>query len=302
MFTKTVSRTSDVCIFRNEKFLIGCLDECGTRLIIRMNLPFHKFQGTGNDFVLVDQRSDHHLTRADTERIRHLCDRRFGVGADGLILLQLTEGYDFEMVYFNADGRESTLCGNGGRCTVQLAHQLGLFDQNCRFLAIDGAHDARRMDEPNWIALKMNDVTEVQATEDHFVLDTGSPHFVTFVEDLRDLNIRESGALIRYSAPFKQEGINVNFVENRDGTLHVGTYERGVEDETLSCGTGVTAAAIAYARQVGLTGRQITVPIQTKGGRLQIRLTATKAGATDIWLCGPAVKVFDGCLTLFDVV
>ena len=266
-----------------------------------MKLPFYKFQGTGNDFVLVDQRDEQPLVRTDTARIRRLCDRRFGVGADGLILLQHTEGYDFEMIYFNADGRESTLCGNGGRCTVQLAHQLGLFETRCRFLAIDGAHEAERMDRADWIALRMHDVTEVRATEDHFVLDTGSPHFVTFVEDLRDLNVRESGALIRYSAPFRREGINVNFVENRGGTLRVGTYERGVEDETLSCGTGVTAAAIAYAQQHATTGRETIVPIETRGGTLEIRLTPTPEGATNIWLCGPAVRVFEGCFQSFDI-
>ena len=257
-------------------------------------LPFTKYQGTGNDFVLIDQRERQYLTRADTERIARLCDRRFGIGGDGLILLQQHPDFDFEMVYFNADGRESSLCGNGGRCITHFAHRLGMGGPRYRFLAIDGPHEAV-VKADDWVELLMNDVIDIDADADRSVLDTGSPHYVTFVEDLDDINVVENGQQIRYSGPYQAEGINVNFVEAAADGLHVLTYERGVEAETLSCGTGVTAAALAYAAQDTDDRPSYTVPIHAKGGRLEIRFRPRPAGGyTDIWLCGPATPVFSG--------
>ena len=257
-------------------------------------LPFTKYQGTGNDFVLVDQRAHRYLSRADTARIARLCDRRFGVGADGLILLQQHPNYDFEMVYFNADGRESSLCGNGGRCTVHFAHALGMGGPRYTFLAIDGAHEAVvRADD--WVELRMHDVTHIDADADRSVLDTGSPHYVAFVEDLDDIDVVENGQLIRYSAPYREAGINVNFVERAPDGLHVLTYERGVEAETLSCGTGVTAAALAYAQRAASPKDRYQIPIRARGGRLDVRFRPRPGGGyTDIWLCGPATPVFSG--------
>jgi diaminopimelate epimerase len=288
-----------------------------------VKIPFFKYQGTGNDFVMIDQRQQQFLQKSDVETINHLCDRRFGIGADGLILLEnpkkgvytATEGspdkggkgspspsekenFDFQMIYFNADGRESSMCGNGGRCLVAFANYLQVFDNQCIFNAIDGLHDAKvRAD--GWIELKMIDVNAIEIGKDYFLMNTGSPHFVVFVEDLTDINVYENGREIRYSERFYTEGVNVNFVEiKKDGSLEVATYERGVEAETFSCGTGVTAAAIAFALKktpIFAENKALSVPILTKGGNLEVRLQRhSESGFKDLWLCGPAVQAFQG--------
>ena len=275
-----------------------------------MKIPFFKYQGTGNDFVMIDQRQQQFLQKSDVETINHLCDRRFGIGADGLILLenpkneQNTEGgaFDFQMIYFNADGRESSMCGNGGRCLVAFANYLQVFDNQCIFNAIDGLHDAK-VREDGWVELKMIDVEKVEIGKDFYLLNTGSPHFVVFVEDLTDINVYENGREIRYSERFYTEGVNVNFVEiKKDGSLEVATYERGVEAETFSCGTGVTAAAIAFSLKTGYNfekNKALSVPILTKGGNLEVRLQRNSTGIfQDIWLCGPATQVFEGEVTV----
>lgn len=256
-----------------------------------MKIPFFKYQGTGNDFVIIDQSKQQYLKKTDTTIIQRLCDRKFGVGADGLILLQLLDGYDFEMIYFNADGKEGSMCGNGGRCAVAFAQKIGLIEQEGRFLAIDGLHEAKINDD--WVELKMSNVTEVEQGADYYILNTGSPHYIIFAEDIDDINIIDTGAAIRYSKPFREEGINVNFVEITKDGLIVATYERGVEAETLSCGTGVTAAAIAYALKEKSKTIQ-AVPIQTKGGKLEIKFKKSIHGFEDIWLCGKATLVFEG--------
>ena len=256
------------------------------------NIPFYKYQGTGNDFVLIDNRSESYLTRKDTTLVKQICDRKFGIGADGLILLQNCKGYDFEMVYFNADGHESTMCGNGGRCITAFANHLKIVSGSCNFKAIDGAHEAL-IKNTGWVELKMNDVNAIETGEDYFILNTGSPHYVIFVEDLRDINVVENGQAIRYSDRFRKEGINVNFVEKTGDGIEVATYERGVEGETLSCGTGVTAAAVAASLQSDQHGK-IEIPISTKGGNLSVKLEHKGSGFSNIWLCGPAVMVFKG--------
>ncbi|RYZ47436.1 MAG: diaminopimelate epimerase, partial [Chitinophagaceae bacterium] len=208
-----------------------------------MKRHFFKYQGTGNDFIIFDNR-DGNLTLS-REQVALLCNRRFGIGADGLMLLNTHPDFDFEMKYYNADGGESTMCGNGGRCLVKFAADCGILREEYRFLAIDGEHLARIASNGN-VALKMNDVASVQNGDDHFVLNTGSPHYVSQVKNVMALDVVKQGRAVRYSNAFAKEGINVNFVEktgNAEGII-VRTYERGVEDETFSCGTGVTAAAI----------------------------------------------------------
>lgn len=267
-------------------------------------MQFWKYQGAGNDFVMVDQRQEQTLTRLDTRRIEHLCDRRFGIGGDGLILLQQREGYDFEMVYFNSDGRESTMCGNGGRCIAAFAKDLGIIDTHCRFMAIDGEHEARvspvGLAGEAWVELKMTNVQHVDVHNNSYVLNTGSPHYVRFENQVNDLDMVAEGRAVRYAEPFKNEGINVNLVcfapgETRSNSLLIRTYERGVEDETLACGTGVTAAAIASFYQKRLAPGAYEIPVAARGGKLSVRFVAHADGTfTDIWLCGPAAFVFQG--------
>lgn len=255
-----------------------------------MQIPFVKYQGTGNDFVLIDQRKQAYVDPSDHSMIQGICDRRFGVGADGLILLENKTGYDFAMNYFNADGKPSSMCGNGGRCIVAFAQSLDIIKDQAHFHAIDGAHDARIKDQ--WVELKMTDVPSIMKGSEHYELDTGSPHYVSFVQDIDDIRVVENAQAIRYSAAYKKQGINVNFVEAKAGSLIVFTYERGVEDETLSCGTGATAAALAY--QLSTEANINEVAIRTKGGALKVRFRRVEDGFQDIWLCGPATRVFAG--------
>jgi diaminopimelate epimerase len=268
-------------------------------------IPFYKYQGAGNDFIMVDQREKTYIAHTDKELVSTMCDRRFGIGADGLILLENgKQGEDFQMIYFNADGSESSMCGNGGRCIVAFANFLKCIKDTCTFNAIDGLHDAkvtrrgRPMRPPqseNWIELKMIDVNNIEIGKDYYLMNTGSPHFVVFVEDLDDIDVYENGREIRYSARFKKEGVNVNFVEilpNNQG-IQVATYERGVEAETFSCGTGVTAAAIAY--YINKNNGVTSIPILTKGGNLKVSFQPTpENNFNNIWLCGPATQVFKG--------
>jgi len=257
-----------------------------------MKIPFEKFQGTGNDFILIDQRKKKYLTRKDVKIVRQMCDRNFGIGADGLILLQKKKGFDFEMVYFNSDGNESSMCGNGGRCIAAFANKLGVFKKEASFLAIDGPHEAK-VKKKNWVELKMKEVDKVAQNKDHFVLDTGSPHYITFVKNAAKVDVKKEGSAIRYNATFKKEGINVNFVEKLKKGIKVVTYERGVENETLSCGTGVTAAAIAYALEQK-NGSKFKIPIVSKGGKLELKFEKKGSSFKNIWLCGPATYVFSG--------
>ena len=250
---------------------------------------FSKYQGTGNDFIIIDNRD---LSfQVSTEHIASLCERRFGIGADGLILLQNEKDYDFRMVYFNADGNESSMCGNGGRCIVAFAKALGIIDKKTNFIAVDGPHEAHI--ELDLINLQMSNVDLISEDENDFVLDTGSPHYVHFVEDIVSFDVFKNGKSIRNSAKYKEEGINVNFVEFDDGRLVVRTYERGVEDETYSCGTGVTAASICFSMQNNFIEQ---IPVSTLGGQLQVCLKWNGQGMEDIWLQGPAKLVFEGTL------
>ena len=257
-----------------------------------MEIRFSKYHGTGNDFILIDDRSES-FDLSNTRLVKAMCSRRFGIGADGLILLRPVEHFDFHMVYFNSDGNQSTMCGNGGRCIVQFAKDLGLINQDCRFLAIDGEHEASIVEFQN-IKLKMGSIDNVHRDGNAIVLDTGSPHYVVRRKDVDTIDVKKEGSEIRYSELYKEEGINVNFIEVVGDKLKVATYERGVEDETYSCGTGVTAAALAI--QILEPNRlESPISIETKGGELKVFFEQKNANQfTNIWLEGPAVKTFVG--------
>jgi diaminopimelate epimerase len=253
-----------------------------------MQLECFKYQGTGNDFVLIDNREK--TISLTTEQIKWLCNRRFGIGADGLMLLELEPGVDFKMVYFNSDGNESSMCGNGGRCITAFAKRLGIISSDAKFLAIDGVHEAKINNEI--VSLKMNDVREVEVGEDYFYLNTGSPHYVKFVFGLEKLDVFTEGKKIRYNDRFSKEGTNVNFIEKKGNELFVRTYERGVEDETLSCGTGVTAAALVAAYKGQSTDKN-NCAIKTLGGNLNVKFDKVlESTFYNIWLEGPATFVF----------
>lgn len=255
-----------------------------------MTVKFYKYQGTGNDFVMIDNRA-YGLTN-QRETIEKLCNRRFGIGADGLIYLQQKEGYDFEMVYFNSDGNESTMCGNGGRCLIQFAHDLGLIGNTCKFMAIDGEHDGEILPDGR-VQLKMKDVDTIENYNSDYVLNTGSPHYVQFANGVDNLKLVTEAQKIRYNDRFAAEGINVNFVEKKSADeIFVRTYERGVEDETLSCGTGVVASAIAFAAKNGMLLTRIGV--QARGGELEVKFEPVGRGFHNVYLIGPAKRVFEG--------
>lgn len=256
-----------------------------------MKLEFYKYQGTGNDFVIVDNRTGQY-NGITQKQVKQICDRRFGIGADGFMMLSTKAGYDFEMIYFNADGNESSMCGNGGRCLTMFAYDMGINKSLYKFIATDGEHLAE-IDMAKEVRLKMKDVAEVDEHPSYAILNTGSPHFVKFATNVKEVDVVESGREIRNSKEFKAEGINVNFVEGVDeDTIFVRTYERGVEDETYSCGTGVTACALVSAHNAKGFNR---VEVQTPGGRLSVEFEKMdEEHFENIWLCGPATFVFKG--------
>lgn len=261
-----------------------------------MQLQFYKYQGTGNDFIIADNRKGDY-SQLTQEQIHRLCDRRFGIGADGLMLLNEKAGFDFEMKYYNADGREGSMCGNGGRCIVKFAYHLSIHREVYRFLASDGVHEAE-IDTDGIVSLKMKDVKNIRKFQNDFILDTGSPHYVKMVIDVMNYEVFKKGYEIRNSTHFRDEGINVNFVEQTEepDKIIVRTFERGVEDETYSCGTGVTAAAlICYHNENGFN----EVEVKTLGGQLSVEFDRVDDNHYEnIWLCGPAEKVFEGNLIL----
>ena len=262
-----------------------------------MELSFYKYQGTGNDFILIDNRSLSITLTA--EQINFLCNRRFGIGADGLILLELEPGFDFKMVYFNSDGNQSSMCGNGGRCIVAFAKLLNVISDKCKFLAIDGMHEAAIL-ENAIVSLKMQDVKDIEVNNDHYFLNTGSPHYVMLVNDVENYDVASEGKKIRNNNRFKEEGTNVNFIEKKDEGIFVRTYERGVEDETYSCGTGVTAAALVAGLH-GLLNTKNSCAVRTLGGDLEVRFEKVlEKNFYNIWLQGPAELVFNGSIKLKD--
>lgn len=260
-----------------------------------MKIEFYKYQGTGNDFVILDNRENKY-NDLTAKQLKLICHRRFGIGADGLMLLNKKDGYDFEMVYYNADGNPSSMCGNGGRCLVQFAYHQGLHKSTYHFIATDGEHLAD-IGIDYIVRLKMQDVHMVEYHSNHAVLNTGSPHFVKFANNVAEIDVIETGREIRHSKQFEKEGINVNFVESVDEDgIFVRTYERGVEDETMSCGTGVTASALMSAHNEKGFNR---VEVKTPGGHLSVEFEKIdENNFENIWLCGPAELVYKGEIDL----
>jgi diaminopimelate epimerase len=254
-------------------------------------MTFYKYQGTGNDFILFDNREQKYSF--SKEQVAKMCHRRFGIGADGLMLLENEFDYDFRMVYYNSDGGESTMCGNGGRCMVAFAKQLGIINDTAKFIAIDGPHYAT-ISADGIVNLQMQDVTGMDIHAGYTILNTGSPHYVKWVNDVKSIEVFKEGRSIRQQPDFMPSGINVNFTQVIGDNLHVRTYERGVEDETYSCGTGVTAAAIAAT--CSTTGNY-TTHIHTPGGDLSVSFTKdTPTTAKNVILTGPAIFVFQGTI------
>ncbi len=259
-----------------------------------MTIPFHKYEGAGNDFILVDSRKIG-SEWATLPVVKRFCDRHFGIGADGLILLLPSESQDFHMKYYNSDGNEGTMCGNGGRCLGAFAHRLGLIGESGTFSATDGLHTVT-IHRPGHVELTLNEVSGVKVLDDGYLLDTGSPHFITFTGELDEIDVFGTGRKIRHEPRFR-EGVNINFTERFPGGIRVRTYERGVENETLSCGTGVTAAAIAATLED--PDLESPVKVQTRGGNLEVSFTPVNHETfTDIRLTGPATRAFEGTIAI----
>jgi len=258
-----------------------------------LKTSFYKYQGNGNDFVILDHRTIH--PSLSSEQIQFLCNRHFGIGADGLMLLETHDSLDFSLKYFNSDGNESTMCGNGGRCMTALAHELGIIKHKATFQAVDGLHEAEILsqnDRQYTIKLKMKDTKPGQVFEDGYWIDTGSPHFVTFVPSADEVDVFARGRALRTDRRFAPDGCNVNFVQHTPSGIYVRTYERGVENETLSCGTGVTASALisAFLRQHG----QGCYRVMTRGGEFKVHFHQSGQEFSEVYLEGPAVFVYKG--------
>lgn len=254
-------------------------------------MNFYKYHGAGNDFILIDAFSEKEISLTKN-KIKKLCHRRFGIGADGLMILKKHNEFDFEMDYYNSDGSGGTMCGNGGRCIVAFAKKLNLISDYTKFIASDGLHEAY-IDDENTVQLKMNNVKSIEKFEDDYTCYTGSPHYIRFEDEIENKNVYLEGKKIRYSEAFKKEGINVNFIKIEDAkTLSIRTYERGVENETLACGTGAVATALTYAKIINDNKGEYT--IKTKGGTLKVSFNFINNSFTDIWLEGPTEFVFEG--------
>ncbi len=256
-----------------------------------MTIHFHKYQGTGNDFVMIDDRSQN-FPVGDKKLISYLCDRKMGIGADGVILIQGHETLDFKMIYYNPDGSES-LCGNGSRCAIAFAKSLGMITEKTQFETTDGLHDGYF--EGDIVHFHLHDVNQIQKIDQDWFINTGSPHHMVIVEDVDQEDIIAKGKAIRYSESYAPAGTNVNFIEKTEEGIKVRTYERGVEDETLSCGTGVTACALAASN----FGFESPVSVQVKGGSLKVSfIKKNEHKFENIFLAGPAVKVFEGSINI----
>ncbi len=259
-----------------------------------MQIQFYKYQGTGNDFIVIDNRQ-YIFPKNNAKLIAKLCNRKFSIGADGLILLEPSDSQDFTMTYFNADGNPSSMCGNGGRCITAFAKKLNIINDEATFDAVDGVHKAYI--EKDIVSLKMIDVLNIESFDDHLFLDTGSPHHITYVNDVKNVSVKITGRKIRYGAPYFEKGCNINFVQQvNENTFKVRTYERGVENETLSCGTGVTAVAIASHK--AKKTKNNTVVLETLGGNLEISFVYDNNIYKDVLLKGKATLVYTGEIEL----
>ena len=255
-----------------------------------MKINFTKYEGNGNDFIIIDDRKEE-FSEDNVLMISKLCDRKFGIGADGLILLRKHKAHDFQMIYFNSDGNESSMCGNGGRCLVSYALQLDIDLKTNSFLAIDGVHKFKVVD--NEIYLKMNDVKDIVVKNGYNFLNTGSPHVVQIVENVDEINVYEQGKKIRKQFQ-EMNGVNVNFVSFNNDIIKCRTFERGVENETLSCGTGVVAVALYVFKKKKISDNKIIV--STKGGSLSVSFKNDGNSFREIWLKGDINKIFDGLI------
>jgi diaminopimelate epimerase len=251
---------------------------------------FYKYHGAGNDFIMIDNR-DGHFDKSDLQRVRLLCHRHFGIGSDGLILIEKHPELDFTMIFFNPDGSQS-FCGNGSRCAMAFAKQLGMIEKECRFLSTDGVHQGIYFSNDD-IHLKMHDVEQIEIGDDYYLLNTGSPHYISFVDDLDSVDVAAEGKKIRYNARFKAEGVNVNFVQLvNDNNIKIRTYERGVEAETLACGTGIVAAALASAIKFNVSNN---FNVKALGGELLVTFNSQGDNRfNNLWLVGSAKFVFEG--------
>lgn len=263
-----------------------------------MQISFSKYQGTGNDFILIDNR-DHSFPSENVSLIERLCDRRFGIGCDGLMLLENEEGFDFKMRYFNSDGKEGSMCGNGGRCIVAFAYHLNIIKDKTHFIAVDGEHFANISFNNNEliVSLQMQNVSEIEQGDDFYFLNTGSPHYTKFIASHKNFDTYSEGKAIRYNKRFKSEGTNVNFISGNNNQIQVSTYERGVEDETYSCGTGVVASCISAKKQFNTESNHFFV--KTLGGNLEVSFDPKGPNNFEnIWLKGAATFVFNGKLDI----
>lgn len=259
-----------------------------------MQLHFSKYHGAGNDFVMIDNREGV-FGEITVEKIQKICDRHMGVGGDGIILLEHADTADFRMRYFNADLGDETMCGNGTRCIAAFARELGIVVDSARFQGKDGVYEAEIFPDGT-VATHMQDVNSIEEYKKGFTCDTGCPHYVEKVDSVASVDMVLFGRAIRYSSDFPN-GINVNIVEDKERDLRMRTYERGVEDETLACGTGAVAVAVTMA-QGARDGEKLVYKIAAPGGNLEVRLEKKGEIYTNIWLVGPAVKAFEGTISL----
>ena len=262
-----------------------------------MKIQFYKYQGTGNDFVMVDNR-DGCFNYNNTEFISSICDRKYGIGCDGLILIEDDIDLDFNMRYFNSDGSQLGMCGNGARCVTHFAKKLGIINNSAIFQAIDGIHHAEITDN-NYARVKMNDIDMsnydlIDKNFDNIYLNTGSPHLVINSNDIDKIDVFNEGRKIRFDDTYKKEGVNINFVEvaSDNSLCKVRTYERGVEDETLSCGTGAIAVAVVLNYSNIVSKKEIKISM--KGGDLNVSFDRVGDNFSNIWLSGVVSEVYKG--------
>ena len=258
-----------------------------------MIITFNKYQGAGNDFVIIDNRNGL-VNPGNSKLINRICDRRFGIGADGLILVSGHKTGDYEMKYFNSDGKLGSMCGNGGRCSAHFAWKSGIAGTRQRFQAYDGIHEA--VVNENYVNLQMADIKDYKIIDGNYFIDTGSPHYILFKKDIDNIDVNTEGRKIRWSEKFAPGGTNVNFVQVSSNGIYVRTFERGVEEETLACGTGITASAVASVLR-GYFDKD-TVNVKARGGTLKVGLKTGENKITDVWLYGPATFVFEGIISI----
>lgn len=263
-----------------------------------MKIVFFKYQGTGNDFIIIDNRLINNNLLKEKKIIKKLCDRRFGIGSDGLILIENTPKYDFYMKYYNSDGLEGSMCGNAGRCCTIFMKNYFLKEKKIKFKAIDGLHKALILENNN-VLLKMNDISKIEKHKDHYFLNTGSPHYVKFTSNIEGINVYNEGKKIRFNKKYFKIGVNVNFLEYKKNILYIRTYERGVENETLSCGTGSVAGAIS-AYHKGIIKYTKNIKIKTLGGQVIIsfNINTNNNEYENIWIKGKAKEVFKGQINI----